>query len=218
MQFIFTPQEGDTSPSMKSPLPSQFQQILVTFSGATDHHWSVIRSDQYLRFGTHVIRGLIYENKKSSAHVQSTHGELRNGGAWTPRVISVPCTGRRGWWIKPWRFVGAVAQMSQMTGNTSSMATYLKQHHPRVSLAGVNTKAAQQQHITTATMQPLVAQSDRAKAITNAMGVFIGADMRPNSVKGRKYAFLCCTLSCFSLIMLKRRYYALCTLRWFYIF
>jgi len=33
------------------------------------------------------------------------------------------------------------------------------------------------------------------------MGVFIGADMRPNSVKGRKYAFLCCTLSCFSLIV-----------------
>jgi len=33
-------------------------------SGATDHHWSVIRSDQYLRFGTHVIQGLIYEKKK----------------------------------------------------------------------------------------------------------------------------------------------------------
>jgi len=32
-------------------------------------------------------------------------------------------------------------------------------------------------------MQPLVAQADRVKAITNAMGVFIGADMRPNSVK-----------------------------------
>ena len=33
-------------------------------SGATDHGWSVIRSDQYLWFGTHVIRGLIYEKKK----------------------------------------------------------------------------------------------------------------------------------------------------------
>ena len=31
-------------------------------------------------------------------------------------------------------------------------------------------------------MQPLVAQSDHAKAITNAIGVFIGADMRPYSV------------------------------------
>ena len=102
---------------------------------------------------------------------------------------------------------------SNDSGNTSSMATCLKQHHPGVSLTGVKTKAAQQPHITAAIMQPLVAQSDRVKAITNAMGVFIGADMRPNSVKGRKYAFSCCTLSCFSLIMLKRRYYALCTLR-----
>ena len=92
------------------------------------------------------------------------------------------------------------------------MAAYLKQHHPDVSLTGVKKKAAQQPHITAAIMQPLVAQSDRVKAITNAMGVFIGADMRPNSVKGMKYAFLCCSLSCFSLIMLKRRY-ALCTLR-----
>ena len=93
---------------------------------------------------------------------------------------------------------------SNDSGNTSSMAMYLKQPHPGVSLTEVKTKAAQQPHITAATMLPLVAQSDRVKAITN---------MRPNSVKGRKYAFLCCTLSCFSLIMLKRRYYALCTLR-----
>ena len=101
---------------------------------------------------------------------------------------------------------------SNDSGNTSSMATYLKQHHPGVSLTGVKTKAAQQPHITAAIMQPLVAQSDRLKP-SQTMGVFIGADMRPNSFKGRKYAFLCCTLSCFSLIMLKRRYYALCTLR-----
>uniref|UniRef100_A0A8C9WTI1 HAT C-terminal dimerisation domain-containing protein n=1 Tax=Sander lucioperca TaxID=283035 RepID=A0A8C9WTI1_SANLU len=53
------------------------------------------------------------------------------------------------------------------SGNTSSTATHLKQHHLVVSLTGVKTKA------------PLVAQSDRAKAITNAIGVFIGADMRP---------------------------------------
>ena len=94
---------------------------------------------------------------------------------------------------------------SNVSGNTLSMATYLKQHHPGVSLTGVKTKAAQQPHITAAIMQPLVAQSDRVKAITNAMGVIIGADMRPNSVKVRKYAFLCCTLSCFSLIMFKRK-------------
>ena len=30
-------------------------------------------TDQYLRFGTHVIRGLIYEKKKNCSHVQSTH-------------------------------------------------------------------------------------------------------------------------------------------------
>jgi len=49
------------------------------------------------------------------------------------------------------------------------MATYLKQHHPGVSLTEVKTKAAQQPHITAAIMLPLVSQSDRAKAITNAI-------------------------------------------------
>ena len=44
-----------------------------TTSGATDHHWSGIRSDQYLRFGTHVIHGLIYEKIV----------RMRGGGAWT---------------------------------------------------------------------------------------------------------------------------------------
>ena len=39
----------------------------------------MIRSDQYLRFGAHVIRGLIYE-KKSCAHVQSTHGLVMASG------------------------------------------------------------------------------------------------------------------------------------------
>ena len=52
---------------------------------------------------------------------------------------------------------------SNDSGNTSSMATYLKQPHPSVSLPGVETKAAQQPHITAATMQPLVAQPDRLK-------------------------------------------------------
>ena len=101
----------------------------------------------------------------------------------------------------PRRALHCGTRKSNDSGNTSSMATYLKQHHPSVSLTGVKTKAAQQPHITPAIMQPLVAQSDRVKAITNAMGVFIGADMRPNPVKGRKYAFLCCTLSCFLSIM-----------------
>ncbi len=51
------------------------------------------------------------------------------------------------------------------------MATHLKRHHTGVSLTGVKTKAAQQPLITAAFKQPLVAQSDRAKAITNAIGV-----------------------------------------------
>ena len=52
---------------------------------------------------------------------------------------------------------------SNDSGNTSSVATYLMQHHPGVSLTGVKRKAAQQPHITAAIMQPLVAQSDRVK-------------------------------------------------------
>ena len=67
------------------------------------------------------------------------------------------------------------------SGNTSSMATHLKRHHPGVSLTGVKTKA-QHPLITAAFMQPLATQSDRAKAITKAIGVFIGAHMRPYSV------------------------------------
>ena len=70
-----------------------------------------------------------------------------------------------------------MAQESQLTvENTSSMATYLKQHHPGFTDRSENEGCS----TTAAIMQPLVAQSDRVKAITNAMGVFIGADMRPN--------------------------------------
>ena len=72
------------------------------------------------------------------------------------------------------------------SGNTSSMATHLQRHHPGVSLTGVKPKAAQQPLITAAFKQPLPPQSDRAKAITNAIGLFIGADMRPYSVVQNK--------------------------------
>lgn len=44
------------------------------------------------------------------------------------------------------------------------------------------TKAGQQPLITSAFKHPLPAQSDRAKAITNAIGVFIATDVRPYSV------------------------------------
>ena len=71
-----------------------------------------------------------------------------------------------------------------MTVETHQAWPRMKRHHPGVSLTGVKmkTKAAQQPLISAAFKQPLVAQSDRAKAITNAIGVFIGADMRPYSV------------------------------------
>ena len=105
----------------------------------------------------------------------------------------------------PRRAIHCGTRKSNDSGNTSSMAMYLKQHHPGVSLTGVKTKAAQQPHITAAIMQALVAQSDRVKAITNAMGVLIGADMRPNSVKGRKYAFLCCTFKLFFINYVKKK-------------
>ena len=68
--------------------------------------------------------------------------------------------------------------------NTSDMATHLKRHHPGVKNAAVH--SAKQPLITAAFKQPLAAQSDRAKAITNAIGLFIAADMRPYSVVQNK--------------------------------
>ncbi len=157
----------------------------------------MIRSDQYLRFGTHVIRGLIYE-KKSCAHVQSTHSVVMVSGGTEelecPASFKSPVWEHFGFPVKyndeGKRLVDKTVTVCRHcgtrkpydSGNTSSMATHLKRHHTGVSLTGVKTKAAQQPLITTAFKQPLVAQSDRAKAITNAIGVFIGADMRPYSV------------------------------------
>ena len=60
------------------------------------------------------------------------------------------------------------------------MATHLKRHHPGVKKAAVH--SAKQPLITATFKQPFAAQSDRAKAITNAIGVFIAADMRRYSV------------------------------------
>ncbi len=167
-------------------------------SGATDHHWSVIRSDQYLRFGTHVIRGLIYEKKKSRSHVQSTHSVVMLSGGTEelerPASFKSPVWEHFGFPVKyndeGKRLVDKTVTVCRHcgtrkpydSGNKSSMATHLKRHHAGVSLTGVKTKAAQQPLITAAFKQPLGAQSDRAKAITNAIGVFIGADMRPYSV------------------------------------
>ncbi len=41
-----------------SLFPRLFFHLPITIGGATDHRWSVIRTDQSPRFGTHVIRGL----------------------------------------------------------------------------------------------------------------------------------------------------------------
>lgn len=62
----------------------------------------------------------------------------------------------KGWWTKPLQYVDTV---SQENGNTSSMATHLKQHHPGVLDQGQGSKT--QQLITAALKQPLAAESDR---------------------------------------------------------
>jgi len=45
-----------------------------------------------------------------SVHSQRGHGQQRNEGNWTPRVIYVPCMGKRGSWITAWRGVGTVVE------------------------------------------------------------------------------------------------------------
>ncbi|XP_034034592.1 zinc finger BED domain-containing protein 1-like [Thalassophryne amazonica] len=74
------------------------------------------------------------------------------------------------------------------SGNTSSMAAHLKRHHPGMlaPASGSKMSAAHQPLITSAFKHPLAAESDRAKAITNAIGVFIAADIRPYSVAQNK--------------------------------
>lgn len=64
-------------------------------------------------------------------------------------------------------------------GNTSSMSTHIKRHHPGVQTAAQPPKQQQQR---LDFKQHLAADSDRAKTITKAVGMFIAADMRPYSV------------------------------------
>ena len=141
----------------------------------------MIRSDQYLRFGTHVIRGLIYEKKK----VVRTHSMVMASGG--TEELERPASFKSPVWEHfdfPVKYNDEGKRLEDKTvtacrhcgtrkphdsGNTSSMDTQLKRHHPGVSLTGVKTKAAQQQLIIAAFKQPLVAKSDRAKAITNAI-------------------------------------------------
>ena len=68
-------------------------------------------------------------------------------------------------------------------GNTSNMLTHLKRHHPHVHIATTLRKTSVvQTNLPTEFKQPIPGESDRAKAITNAIGVFIAADLRPYSV------------------------------------
>lgn len=136
--------------------------------------------------------------KKSCAHIQSTHSVVMASGGTEelecPASFKSPVWEHFGFPVKyndeGKRLVDKTVTVCRHcgtrkpydSGNTSSMATHLKRHHTGVSLTGVKAKAAQQPLITAAFKQPLAAQSDRAKAITNAIGVFIGADMRPYSV------------------------------------
>ena len=52
------------------------------------------------------------KKKLCTCSVQSKrgHGERSNEGIWTPRVIYLPCMGKRGLWIKPWRCAGTVVE------------------------------------------------------------------------------------------------------------
>lgn len=76
-------------------------------------------------------------------------------------------------------------EIGYAAGNTSNMTTHLKRHHPNVDITGTRKKQsakAVQMQIPMAFKQPLPANSDRAKGITNAIGVFIATDLRPYSV------------------------------------
>ncbi|XP_051574115.1 E3 SUMO-protein ligase ZBED1 isoform X1 [Myxocyprinus asiaticus] len=66
-----------------------------------------------------------------------------------------------------------------LTGSTSNLMSHLLRHHPFLSFE--NTPSQHRKPLS-AYKQPLAAGSDRAAAITDAIGVFIAADMRPCSV------------------------------------
>lgn len=75
------------------------------------------------------------------------------------------------------------SEIGYVSGNTSNLLTHLKRHHPHVNITATRRKMSLvQTQLPTAFKQPLPGESDRAKAITNAVGVFIAADLRPYSV------------------------------------
>ncbi|XP_041834649.1 zinc finger BED domain-containing protein 4-like [Melanotaenia boesemani] len=63
------------------------------------------------------------------------------------------------------------------------MLAHLKRHHPTVDLTAAKRKTTLvQTQLPAALKTPLPSHSDRAKAITNSIGVFIAMDLRPYSV------------------------------------
>lgn len=70
-------------------------------------------------------------------------------------------------------------------GNTSNMLTHLKRHHPSLNVTGMTTKGSLVQTTMSTSFKKKESFPDhsaRAKEITNAIGVFIAADLRPYSV------------------------------------
>ncbi|KAK7921885.1 hypothetical protein WMY93_008787 [Mugilogobius chulae] len=65
------------------------------------------------------------------------------------------------------------AEIGYTSGNTSNLSTHLKRHHPTVSLTSTRKKTTVQTQITSAFKQPLAANSDRAKAITRSIGIYM---------------------------------------------
>lgn len=75
------------------------------------------------------------------------------------------------------------ALIGYVSGNTSNMITHLKRHHANVNITATRKKTSVVQTLLPSSFkQPLLGSSDRAKAVTNAIGVFIAADLRPYSV------------------------------------
>ncbi len=61
--------------------------------------------------------------------------------------------------------------------------SHLQRHHPTVSISGMRQKeSGRQVFLPTEFRLPLTVDSDHAKVITNAIRVFIGADIQPYSV------------------------------------
>ncbi|KAL6483820.1 hypothetical protein MHYP_G00086920 [Metynnis hypsauchen] len=67
------------------------------------------------------------------------------------------------------------------TGNTTNMAGHIRRHHKDVDLTG-KTSSLVQPTIQSSFGVKLAQTSARAKAITNAIGLFIAADLQPYSV------------------------------------